>query len=105
LVNRRKDGGWLEINVRDDMKFVEVWLTRSESQDEQFKESLRPLYQEYKAKKYKVAVFHSGERDVWDAASDLICYNRKRIAELEVRREREQREQQSEQEARPQLRL
>ena len=95
----------MEINIRDDMKFVEVWLTRSESQDEQFKEGLKPLYQEYKAKKYKVAVFHSGERDVWDAASDLICYNRKRIAELEVRKEREQQElmQQSEQEAGPQL--
>lgn len=95
----------MEINIRDDMKFVEIWLTRSESRNEQFKEKLKPLYQEYAAKKYKVAVFHSGERDVWDAASDLICYNRKRIAELEVRKEREQQAlmQQSESQSGPQL--
>ena len=46
----------LEINVRDDNKLVEVWMTNVEQQDHALREKLKPLYQEYKRKKYLVAV-------------------------------------------------
>ena len=39
---------------------------------------------------YLVAVFLSGERELADATSDLLCYNRKRLAEKEVQRQRQQ---------------
>ena len=81
----------MEINVRDDRKIVEVWLTNEEQQDQAIKESLKPLYQQYKAKKYTVAVFLSGSRDLVEETGALLRYNKKRIAELEVQRERKRR--------------
>ena len=80
----------MEINVRDHCKIVEVWLSNSEKRDELLRERLKPLYQKYKAQKYLVAVFESGDRDLADATSDLLCYNRKRLAELEVQRQRQE---------------
>ena len=79
----------MEINVRDKSKIVEIWLTNAEKRNTELREQLKPLYKEYQAKKYLVAVFESGERDLGDAASDLLCYNRKRIAQLEVEREKQ----------------
>ena len=54
----------MEINVRDDSKLVEIWLTNAEKRNAELRENLKPLYQEYKAKNYLVAVFESGER-IW----------------------------------------
>ena len=81
----------MEINVRDDRKIVEVWLTKKEQQDQVIKESLKPLYQQYKAKKYTVAVFLSGSRDLAEETVALLRRNKRRIAELEVQRERKRR--------------
>ena len=81
----------MEINVRDDRKIVDIWLTNEEQQDQAIKESLKPLYQQYEAKKYKVAVFLSGSRDLAEETGALLRYNKKRIVELEVRRERKRR--------------
>ena len=81
----------LEINVRDDRKIVEVWLTNEEQQDQAIRESLKPLYQQYKAKKYTVAVFLSGSRDLAEETAALLRHNKRRVAELEVQRERKRR--------------
>ena len=43
----------LEINVHDDRKIVEIWLSHSEQADAALREQLRPIYQEYNGKKYK----------------------------------------------------
>ncbi len=80
----------MEINVRDGSKLVEVWTTNAEQRDQALREKLKPLYQQYKARKYLVAVFLSGTKDLEQRTCDLLCYNKKRIAELEVRREKEQ---------------
>ena len=77
----------MEITVRDDLELVEVWLTNEEKQNEALREKLKLLYREYKEKKYLVAVFQSGERDLADATSDLLCYNRKRLAQTQARQQ------------------
>lgn len=51
----------MEIHVRDDKHFVEVWLSNAEKKDTSLRDSLKRLYDEYKKKKYLVAVFESGE--------------------------------------------
>lgn len=79
----------MEINVRSESRTVEIWLTREEKQDAKLREKLKPLYQRYKNEGYLAVVYESGERDLWDAASDLLCYNRKRIAQLEVEQEKQ----------------
>lgn len=74
----------MEIQVRDSSKLVEVWLTKSEQQDAELQERLKPLYQEYKVKKYLVAVFLSGTEDLAELTSGLLCGHRNRSAQREV---------------------
>jgi hypothetical protein len=79
------------MNVLDDRKIVEIWLTRAERDDPALNASLKDIYAEYKRKKYTVAVFQSGDRDLYRSTLDLLAYNKKRVAELEVQREKRQR--------------
>ena len=51
------DESRLRMEIRDESKIVELWLTREEKDDLAFWESLKPIYQEYKEQKYLVAVF------------------------------------------------
>jgi hypothetical protein len=81
----------LEINVRDEQKLVEVWLTNAEKNDPAVRERLKPLYAEYKQKKYMVAVFESGGRDLYQSTLGLLAYNKKRIEEMAVQREKKPR--------------
>lgn len=80
----------MEINVRDNGKIVEVWLTREEKKDDNLRERLKPLYQKYKAKKFLVAVFESGEQNLEELTGSLLGYNRKCCVQLEMEREKQQ---------------
>lgn len=79
----------MEIHVRDSSKLVEVWLTNSEKRDSELRERLKPLYREYKEKDYLVAVFKSGEQDLTELTSGLLCDHRRRAAQREVELERQ----------------
>lgn len=50
--------------MHDDTRRVEIWLTGSESRDAALRERLKQYYADFKAKKYFVAVFESGEGDL-----------------------------------------
>lgn len=78
----------MELRVHQNMKIVEVWLTQKERENKVLQEQLARMYQEYTAKKFKVAQFHSGTDDLYAATRDLLLFNRKRIAELENLREK-----------------
>lgn len=78
----------MEINARDDVRILEVWLTQEEKQNPALRELLKPLYREYKEKKYLVAVFESGSRDLWEETGALLRFNRRRAARMEVEREK-----------------
>ena len=78
----------MEMEVRDKEKRVYIWLTRAESEDRALKESLKPIYQEYKAKKYLVAVYESGTGNLEESIRDLLLYNRVRLRELEEPKKR-----------------
>ena len=80
---------YLEMNVRDDRKIVEIWLTNAEKKDEGLRKSLEDIYDKYKNTKYHVAVFESGEKDLYQGTLDLLAYNKRRIAELEVKKEKQ----------------
>lgn len=86
---RERDTG-VEINVRNDNKIVEIWLTGEEKQDISLRERLKLLYQEYQAKKFLVAVFESGEQNLEELTGCLLGYNRKRTVQLEMEREKRQ---------------
>ena len=81
----------LEINVKDEKRMVEIWLSNAEKRDPVLRERLKDSYDKFKKKKYLVAVFESGEKVLYQGTLDLLAYNKRRCAELEVQREKKQR--------------
>ena len=79
----------MEIEVKDKEKQVNIWLTRAESHDQALLESLKPIYKKYKEKKYLVAVFHSGKGNMKESIRDLLIYNKTRLRELEMEKEKQ----------------
>lgn len=78
----------MELNIRNDRRIIEIWLTRDETRDRRVQRELKLAYQSFKGTGYTVAAFLSGDQDLADTASGLICRNRKRIAQLEVEQEK-----------------
>lgn len=72
----------MKIEVSHQAKLTTVWLTRAEREDPAIKAQLDKLYADCKSKKYTVAVFQSGRRDLCDQTSELLCYNRRRAAQI-----------------------
>lgn len=80
----------MELTVKDERKLVEIWLTNAEKADPVLRASLQSIYDKFKKKKYLVAVFESGNGDLYAQTRDLLLYNRQRLAEQEVQREKAQ---------------
>ena len=78
----------LQIDVLDDKKIVAVWLTRAEDANEAVRARIDGLCREYKPRKYRVAVYKSGREDLHTSVLDLLVYNKRRAAELQVQREK-----------------
>lgn len=79
----------MRMTVNEDRKIVGIWLTNAEKNDAGLRESLKPLYQRYHDQKYLVAVYMSGEQDLYENTRELLLYNRRRAAEKEVRAEKD----------------
>ena len=88
----------LQIDVLDNKKIVAVWLTRAEDANEAVRARIEGLCREYKPRKYQVAVYKSGREDLHTSVLDLLAYNKRRIAELQVQREKAAQTQRPEQE-------
>lgn len=78
----------MEINIRDEQKIVEIWLSKAEWGDPSLSNTLRKICVEYGPRKYTVAVFKSGEEDLCDLTSGLLLSNRRKLAEREVESKR-----------------
>ena len=79
----------LQMMVQKEQRIVELWLTRAEKDDPAFQPALKPLFQQYKAQNYLVAVFLSGEADLYQQTRDLLLYNCRRLAEQDVQKQRQ----------------
>ncbi|MCL1903710.1 MAG: hypothetical protein FWF94_04765 [Oscillospiraceae bacterium] len=66
----------MEINVLKSERIAKIWLTNSEKHNPLIQNALKPLFEEYKAKKYTVAVFCSGNDDLKANTSYLLRNNR-----------------------------
>ena len=69
----------MELRVHQDMKIVEIWLTKTDRENGELQKRLHQMYQDYTAKSFKVTQFHSGADDLYAATRDLLLFNRKRI--------------------------
>lgn len=74
------------MHINDEKKRVEIWLSNAEKKDTELRAGLKELYVQYKRKNYLVAVFESGEKDLYQGTLDLLAYNKRRSAELEVQK-------------------
>lgn len=81
----------MEINIRDDKLSVDIWLTNAEKNDPKIREGLKKIYSKYKKQKYLVTVYESGSRDLYRSTLDLLAYNKRRCAELDVQRDKKRR--------------
>ena len=79
----------MEVNVLDDRKIVEIWMTREEKKNEALKATLKPMMKQYKEKKYTVVIFESGEQKLENMTSALLLYNRRLSAQMEVKKQKE----------------
>jgi len=66
----------IELQVHDREHIIEIWLTSAEKKDQQLWQLLQPLYNIYKKQNYNVAVFYSGQRDLFDSTAGLLLHNR-----------------------------
>lgn len=78
----------MEVKVDHDRKLVEFWLTKADQEDAAIGEYLRQQYSIYKEKNYMVAQFHSGTENLYALTRELLLYNRKRVAQMAVQREK-----------------
>ena len=78
----------MEMNVYDDKKQVDIWLTKAEKKDQELREKLKPIYAAYHKKKYLVTVFESGEEDLKESIRGLLEFNRRHLAEREMQSEK-----------------
>ena len=65
----------MEINVHHNEKTVDIWLTKSEAGNENFRKSLEPYYRHFRERKYFISVFESGERDLFSDTVLLLRHN------------------------------
>lgn len=75
----------MRMEVREQSRMVELWLTQEEKNDPVFRDGLKPIYQKYREQNYLVAVFLPGEGDLYQQTRDLLIYNRRKLAEEQVR--------------------
>lgn len=81
----------MEMNVVEDKKLVEIWLTNAEKDDPVLQEQLKGVYAKYKNTKYLVVVFKSGDDDLYECTRDLLLFNRRRSAEKAVQQAKKKR--------------
>lgn len=65
----------MEINIREDRKLVEIWLTGAEGD-----RRLDGLCGRYSAMGYLVAVFRSGTEDLTELTAGLLGHNQRTLA-------------------------
>lgn len=65
----------MRIIVRDDKRIAEIWLTNSEQQNEEVQSVISKKTAEYSEKKYRIAVFRSGSRSLYDCTDGLLHNN------------------------------
>ena len=66
----------MDIHINEEERMVELWLTQSEKGDKDFRAALRPFYESYVNRKYKIVFFLSGESELLSGCRDLLLHNR-----------------------------
>jgi len=71
----------MEINTNDDTRVISVWLTNAEKRKLSVRQEIERIAAQNKARKYKTAVFMSGDRNLTDLTQSLLLHNRRKQAQ------------------------
>ena len=71
----------MELSTHENEKIIEIYLTRAERQDPKLRAGLQEIYTQFRGTKYTVAVFESGEQELYRNTLDLLAWNKRRMAE------------------------
>ena len=69
----------MTVQIYDRKKMVTIWLTHADQAHAGIQEAVRRISREYKSKKYLVGVFLSGQGDLVEQTSVLLCHNQKAL--------------------------
>lgn len=79
---------YVEETINKKPKLVEVWLTNRDQSDAAVQCQLPPSFNKFKGLGYRITVYQSDKEYLYSRISDLLNYNRKWMAQLEVEREK-----------------
>ena len=65
----------MTVQINDQEKMVTIWLTHQDQENADAQETVKQMTAEYKSKKYLVGVFLSGQEDLLEQTSGLLCHN------------------------------
>ena len=66
----------MEINIKEQDKILEVWMTKEEKQEKELQMSLMQVFEVYKARKFIIAVYFSGVDNLSENTANLLCRNK-----------------------------
>ena len=73
------------IRINDNNKIVSLWLSGEESHTGVLPEEIRNTCDAYRTRKYMIAVFRSGEDDLYGNTIAMLRHNRQLAAENEMK--------------------
>ncbi len=77
----------MHIHIHEAAGLTEIWLTKTEHRNPVLGEQLKAFCARCSAAGCPAVVFVSGSQDLYRCIHDLLAYNQKRLAELEIHRE------------------
>lgn len=67
----------MKLEIDEKKKTALFWLTNAEREDKTLRSLLEEQYTDFKRQKYLVAVFFSGEQDLFEKTEGLVMHNRR----------------------------
>ena len=60
----------------NNLRIVSIWLTNVENKNTSVRSEIKKISERNKERKYKTAVFFSGDKDLVDLTQSLLLHNR-----------------------------
>lgn len=76
MIEEKRWENGMELTVNKAGKYACIWLTRADKTDSLVMEQMQHFIDEFKLKKYRVAIFESGEQDLGEKMKELLVYNK-----------------------------
>ena len=69
-------GDAMEVNVLEQKRRVEIWLTNADSENDEILEAVEQIKKEYRTRRFFTVVFYSGAGDLLANTELLLSHNK-----------------------------